>query len=75
LSVAGVPGLTLVDVEQPIELKAESTKLFAVRLQAPIEPAGGAALAAGSHKVELTVQAVDDDKVVRHEQSTFIFPR
>jgi polyferredoxin len=75
LSVAGVPGLTLVGVEQPIELKAESTKLFAVRLQAPIEPPGGAALTAGSHKIELTVQAVDDDKVVRHEQSTFIIPR
>jgi len=75
ISVAGVPGLALVGVEQPIELKAESTKLFAVRLQAPLEPAGAAAPAAGPHKIELTVKAVDDDKVVRHEQSTFIIPR
>ena len=68
-------GLALVGVEQPIELKAESTKLFALRLQAPLEPPGGVAPAAGPHKIELTVRAVDDDKVVRHEQSTFIIPR
>jgi len=75
ISAAGLPGLALVGVEQPIELKAESTKLFALRLQAPLEPPGGAAPAAGPHKIELTVRAVDDDKVVRHEQSTFIIPR
>ena len=75
ISAAGLPGLALVGVEQPIELKAESTKLFALRLQAPLEPPGGVAPAAGPHKIELTVQAVDDDKVVRHEQSTFIIPR
>jgi polyferredoxin len=76
ISVAGLPGLALAGVEQPIELKAESTKLFAVRLQAPLEPAGGAGVPSpGPHKIELTVQAIDDDKVVRHEQSTFIIPR
>ena len=35
----------------------------------------GAAPAPGAHKIELTVQAVDDATVVRHEQSTFIVPR
>ena len=29
----------------------------------------------GAHKIELTIEAVDDEKVVRHEQSTFIVPR
>jgi hypothetical protein len=50
-------------------------KLFPLRLQAPLEPAGGAVLAPGPHKIELTIQAVDDSKVTRHEQSTFIVPR
>ncbi|HEX7271330.1 MAG TPA: cytochrome c oxidase accessory protein CcoG [Casimicrobiaceae bacterium] len=29
----------------------------------------------GPHKIEFIVQAVNDDKVVRHEQSSFIIPR
>ena len=29
----------------------------------------------GPHKIEFIVQAVDDDKVVRHEKSSFIVPR
>jgi hypothetical protein len=62
-------------VAQPIELKAASSRLFALRLQAPLEPTAGAAPAPGAHKIELTVQAVDDATVVRHEQSTFIVPR
>ena len=75
IRVSGLPGLQIMDLQQPIELKAESTKLFAVRLQAPLDSPGAAAPAAGPHKIELTVQAVDDDKVVRHEQTTFIIPR
>jgi len=75
VSANGLPGLALVGVEQPIEIKAESTKLFALRLQVPLEPAGAVAPTGGPHKIELTVQAVDDDKVVRHEQTTFIIPR
>jgi ferredoxin len=37
--------------------------------------ADGRTVAPGAHKIELTVEAVDDEKVVRHEQSTFIVPR
>jgi hypothetical protein len=29
----------------------------------------------GPHKIEFIVQAVDDEKVVRHEKSSFIVPR
>ena len=75
ISAAGLPGLALVGVEQPIELKAESTKLFAAAAAGAARASRRAAPAAGPHKIELTVQAVDDDKVVRHEQSTFIIPR
>jgi cytochrome c oxidase accessory protein FixG len=81
IRASGLPGLEVVGLEQPIELKGASTRLFALRLQAPLEAASGAALAAGPHKIELTVRAVDDDddhdnqEIVRHEQSTFIIPR
>ena len=71
----GLPGLEVVGVPQPIEVKAASTRLFALRLQAPIESADGGVQAPGPHRIEMTVEAVDDAKVVRHEQSTFIIPR
>ena len=41
----------------------------------PSVSADGRTVAPGAHKIELTVEAVDDEKVVRHEQSTFIVPR
>jgi cytochrome c oxidase accessory protein FixG len=72
---SGLPGLEVIGVSQPIELKAASTRLFALRLQAPLEPASGVPPAPGPHKIELTVEAVDDATIVRHEQSTFIIPR
>ena len=75
IRASGMPGLALVDLDQPIEVKAASTRLFALRLQVPLEFAGAAAPIPGPHPIELTVQAVDDDKVVRHERSTFIIPR
>jgi len=75
LLASGLPDLAAVDLEQPIELGPASTRLFALRLQAPLEPANVAPPSPGPHKIELTVQAVDDARVVRHEQSTFIIPR
>jgi cytochrome c oxidase accessory protein FixG len=70
----GLPGLKVVGVEQPIAVGAAETRPIALRLQASL---GGQAdvLNPGTHKVELIVQAVDDDKVVRHEKSSFIVPR
>jgi len=29
----------------------------------------------GSRKIEIVVEAVDDPNLVRHEKSTFLFPR
>jgi len=75
VAAAGLPGLEVVGVEQPIEVKAAATRLFALRLQAPLEAANGTVQPPGSHRIEMTVQAVDDERVVRHEQSTFIIPR
>jgi cytochrome c oxidase accessory protein FixG len=73
LSASGLPGLEVVGLAQPVEMTPASTRLFALRLAAPLEPGGGAT--PGAHRIELTVQAQDDASVVRHEQSTFIIPR
>ncbi|HSU45075.1 MAG TPA: cytochrome c oxidase accessory protein CcoG [Casimicrobiaceae bacterium] len=75
IDVAGLPGIQVVGVAQPIELQAASTRLLALRLQAPVDAGQATAPAAGAHKIELTVRAVDDDAVVRHEPTTFIIPR
>ena len=72
---SGLPEIATVDLVQPIDLEGASTRLFALRLAAPLEPASASPPAPGAHKIELTVEAVDDAKVVRHEQSTFIIPR
>ena len=86
----GLPGLRVVGVEQPIALGAGATKLVALRLQVVLDgnAESGARskrehdehdqqdeLGPGTHKIEFIVQAVDDDKVVRHERSSFIIPR
>jgi cytochrome c oxidase accessory protein FixG len=75
LRASGMPGLEVVGLAQPVEMAPASTRLFALRLAAPLEPGDGAAAAPGAHRIALTVQAQDDASVVRNEQSTFIIPR
>ena len=86
IEASGLHGLRVVGVHQPIEVSAASTRLLALRLQAPLEPGDGKApLSPGAHKIEIEVQSVgaigegkhheDDDHVERHERSTFIVPR
>jgi len=85
VEASGLPGLRVVGLDQPIELEAASARLFALRLQAPLEPGEGKPpLAPGSHKIEIEVESVaagakgkelEHDHVERHEQSTFIVPR
>jgi cytochrome c oxidase accessory protein FixG len=74
----GLPGLRVAGIEQPIAMEAGQTRLFALRLQVALDAAEAqqaGAVAPGTHRIELAVQAVDDDKVVRHEKSSFIVPR
>ena len=79
----GLPGIKVVGLEQPIALRAAEGRPVALRLQAPVEPRaderaqgeGGGELRPGAHKIEFIVEAVEDDKVVRHEKSSFIVPR
>jgi len=89
IRAAGLPGLKVVGVEQPIALDASETRPIAVRLQAALEGQEERetqgkrehdeheehdSLRPGTHKIEFIVQAIDDDKVVRHEKSSFIIP-
>ncbi|TMH34151.1 MAG: cytochrome c oxidase accessory protein CcoG [Betaproteobacteria bacterium] len=69
VSASGLAGLRVVGLEQPLALGAAATRLLPLRLQAPVEGAPG------THKIEFVIQAVDDDKVIRHEPSSFIIPR
>jgi cytochrome c oxidase accessory protein FixG len=76
----GVPGLAVHGVEQPVALGPAQSRLFAVRLQAPVDDAGATSPQPSDSKtrlfnIEFTVAAVDDPSVIRHEKSTFIIPR
>ncbi len=96
IEAAGLPGIAVVGVEQPLALGPATTRLLPLRLRVPLAAAsereseheGGHAgerrsehadehdeLEPGTHKIEFIVRAVDDDKVVRHEKSSFIIPR
>jgi cytochrome c oxidase accessory protein FixG len=99
IAAAGLPGIRVVGVEQPVSVGAASTRLLALRLQAPMEGTdehededqhegrGGEhrnetrhdqhpkELEPGPHKVEFIVRAVQNEEIVRHEQSSFIVPR
>jgi cytochrome c oxidase accessory protein FixG len=76
IAATGLPGIVIAGVEQPVAVDAASTKLVTLRLQVPIEAkAVREALQPGSHAIEFVVEAVGDNKVVRHEKSSFLIPR
>jgi hypothetical protein len=71
-----LPGISVVGIAQPVALDAASARLLPLRLQVPVDAGSGSAeLQPGTHKIEFIIQAQDDEKVVRHEQSSFIIPR
>jgi cytochrome c oxidase accessory protein FixG len=96
IAAAGLPGLAVVGVDQPVKLGAAETRLLPVRVQASMDgntqskaheergerrealesgETEHEAVTPGAHKIEFIIQAVDDDKVVLHEKSSFIVPR
>jgi len=70
ITAQGLPGLVIDGLAQPVEVAGASAQLVPMRLRAPAEAA-----APGSHKVEITIEALDDASVVRHEGTTFILPQ
>jgi cytochrome c oxidase accessory protein FixG len=73
IDAAGLPGIEVVGITQPVDVDAASTRLVPLRLQASLE--GSPAPSPGSHKIELTVRAIDEHHMIRHEPTTFIVPR
>jgi cytochrome c oxidase accessory protein FixG len=75
----GLPGLKVVGVEQPIAMRGAEGRPVALRLQAPVDPRAedpaAGELRPGAHRIEFVVQAIEDEKVMRHERSSFIVPR
>ena len=70
ITAAGLPGLAVAGIAQPVEVAAADSHLVPLRLQAAADAA-----APGSHKVELIIEAVDDPAIQRRERTTFILPR
>jgi len=88
ISAKGLPGIMVVGVEQPVAVGAASTRLLPIGVQVPVEADEDDddkdddddedrddRKKHGSRKIEIVVEAVDDPKLVRHEKSTFLFPR
>ncbi len=78
IRATGLPGLAVAGVEQPVELGAAASRAVPIRLQAPYDDSAPAAPGNDGRRlqpIEITVEAVDDPSVVRHERSTFAFPR
>jgi len=77
IRATGVPGLTVAGVPQPVDLGAAQSRSVPLRLQAPDDETASSARGADGRRllpIEITVEAVDDPTVVRHERSTFIYP-
>jgi cytochrome c oxidase accessory protein FixG len=85
IAATGLPGLAVTGVTLPIRMEAASTRLVPIILQAPPEAADEAGderrrheretSRQASRRIEIVVQSQDDPRVVRHEKSSFIFPR
>ena len=68
LSVTGMPTLH-VDTEETVEVAAASNRTVALRVRA--EPDAGNA---GSNRIEIQVEAVDDSSVVTSSKTSFFLP-
>jgi hypothetical protein len=83
IRATGIPGLAVVGVAQPVAVGAAGTRLLPLRLQAPADAQAAGDVAgrenrdarARTQRIEIVVEAVDDARIVRHERSSFAFPR
>jgi cytochrome c oxidase accessory protein FixG len=78
LGVSGLPGIRLAGVDEPVTVEGSASRRFAVRVQVPLETQTGQTAAdvqPGAHKIQISVTAVGDASVARHEKSSFIIPR
>ena len=71
VEVTGLPGIRLVGIAQPLAIDGAGSRLVPVSVQVP-EDAGKPG---ASNRIEFVIQAVQDPTMIRHEKSTFLFPR
>ncbi len=72
MSVSGLPGLTIAS-ENIFEVPATTTKLFVVRMQAPIDRIE--TLEKGSHKIKIRIYSVTTPGVGVDEKAAFFIPK
>jgi cytochrome c oxidase accessory protein FixG len=72
LAVEGLPGLTVAS-ENNFEVPATTTKLFVVRMQAPIDQLEK--LEKGSHKIKIRVDSITSPGVGVDEKAAFFIPK
>ncbi len=70
ITAEGLPGIAVAGVAQPLRVEAAAASLVPLRLEVPADAA-----APGTHKVELTIEDVQDPGVARRESTTFILPK
>jgi cytochrome c oxidase accessory protein FixG len=66
IGASGIDTLTVAS-DREVEVPSATTRIFPMRLR--IDPG---VVAKGSHRIEVEVQAVDDPKVVAHENAVFL---
>ncbi len=72
ISVTGLPGLTVAS-ENTFDVPATTTKLFVVRMQAPIDQIDK--LEKGSHKIKIRIDSVTTPGVGVDEKAAFFIPK
>jgi cytochrome c oxidase accessory protein FixG len=72
ITATGLPGLAFAG-NQSFEVPATTTKLFVVRLQAPIHEIES--LKKGSHPIKLRIESLENPQVTIEEKTIFFIPR
>jgi hypothetical protein len=75
VTARGLEGLRIIGVDGPLSLGPESSQMVPLSVQAPLADDAGDRERKRSHKIEIVVEAVGDPKVVRREETSFLFPR
>ena len=75
VSARGLKGLRIIGVDGPLTLGPESSQMVPLSVRAPLDDDAGDKERKRSHKIEIVVEAVGDPKVVRREETSFLFPR
>ena len=71
ISATGLDGIRVVGVDGAVAVEGATSKVVPLSVQVPQESGRPGT----SNRIEFVVEAVHDAKMIRHEKSTFLFPR